>query len=192
LIYPPLLSVSALDDELVGASLLVSRLITQSGLTPRGNRCGMTDGRTTLTTTVGVIAGVHDGTADSGTEALMAGLTGLTDLDGVVLEVADLTDGGLAVQTDDADLTGGQTDLSDAAVLGDELSHHTGSADELSALTGVKLDVVNEGTNGDVGQGQGVTDLDVSLSGGGDDVANLQALGSDDVALNAGLVPAVR
>ena len=38
----------------------------------------MTDGRTTLTTTVGVIAGVHDGTADGGTEALMAGLTGLT------------------------------------------------------------------------------------------------------------------
>ena len=57
----------------------------------------MTDGRTTLTTTVGVIAGVHDGTADGGTEALMAGLTGLTNLDGVVLEVTDLTDGGLAV-----------------------------------------------------------------------------------------------
>ena len=40
----------------------------------------MTDGRTTLTTTVGVIAGVHDRTANGGTNALVAGLTGLTNL----------------------------------------------------------------------------------------------------------------
>ena len=118
---------------------------------------------------------------------LVAGLTGLTDLNGVVLEVTDLTDGSLAVQTDDADLTGGQTDLSNAAVLGDELSHHAGGASELCALTGVELDVVDESTNRDVGQGQGVTNLDVSLGRGGDHVANLQTVGSDDVSINVGV-----
>ena len=108
----------------------------------------MTDGRLALTTTVGVIAGVHNGTADGGTDALVTGLTGLTNLDGVVLVVTNLTDGSLAVQTDNANLTGGQTNLSNAVFLCDQLCKGTCGTNELCALAGVELNVVNESTNG--------------------------------------------
>ena len=44
---------------------------------------------------------------------------------------------------------------------------HAGAAHQLCALAGVQLDVVDNGTHGDVGQGQRVAGLDVG-SGGGD------------------------
>ena len=59
------------------------------------------------------------------------------------------------------------------------------AAGQLRALAGIELHVVDEGTGGDVGQGQGVAGLDVGLGAGGDDVAHLQADGGDDVALLA-------
>ena len=64
--------------------------------------------------------------------------------------VAHLADGGHAVQADVAHLAGGQTDLSHAVLLGHQLSGHTGGTDQLAALAGVKLDVVDHGTNGNV------------------------------------------
>ena len=66
----------------------------------------MTDRRLTFTTTMRVIDRVHDRTADCGTEALMSCLTGFTQFDCVVFDIADLTDSSLAIQTDDADFTG--------------------------------------------------------------------------------------
>ena len=50
-----LLAVSALDDELIGASLSLTGLITQSGLTPRSNRATAADGAAALTTTVPMV-----------------------------------------------------------------------------------------------------------------------------------------
>ena len=44
----------------------------------------------------------------------MSGLTGLTEVDVFVFEIADLADGSLAVETDDADFTGGKSDLGNA------------------------------------------------------------------------------
>ena len=80
-----LLRISALDDELVGSCLLVSGLITKSRLAPRSYRAGTTDGRSALTTAVGVVAGVHYRTAYGRTDTAMTGLTGLTELNGLVL-----------------------------------------------------------------------------------------------------------
>ena len=44
---------------------------------------------------------------------------------------------------------------------------------------------MDEGTGGNVGQGQGVAGLNIGGSAGGDDVAHGQALGRHDVALFA-------
>ena len=109
----------------------------------------MTDGRTTLTTTVGVIAGVHDRTANSRTNALVSGLTSLTNLNSVMVGVTDLTDGSLAVQTNDTNFTGGESYLSDAVLLCHQLCSCTGRTNELCALTGVKLNIVDNSTDGD-------------------------------------------
>ena len=87
-----------------------------------------------------------------------------------------------------AHLAGGQTDLSIAVLLRHQLRGSAGGADELGALAGVQLDVVDDGTDGDVGDGQAVARLDVGGSGGNDLVAGGQADGSDDIAALAVLV----
>ena len=177
-----------LYDELLGKSLLVTSLITESGLAPRSKRSGMTDGRLTFTTTVGVIAGVHYRTANGRSDTLVAGLTCLTNLNGVMLDVTNLADCSLAVESDDSYLAGRKTDESLIILFRDELSCGTSGTDKLTALAGVKLNVVNESTGGDVCKGQGVTGLDISLCAGVNNVAVLKSNGSDDVALLAGLV----
>ena len=103
---PPLLLIATLDNELVGRVLLLAGLVTQSGLAPRSNRAGTTHGGLALTTAVGVVAGVHDGTADGGTPTHVALPAGLTDLNVLVLQVAHLADAGLAVGADDTHFAG--------------------------------------------------------------------------------------
>ena len=76
---PSLLAVSTLNDELVGSRLVVAGLQTESGLTPGGQRAGMTDGRLTFTTTVRVITGVHYYTTNGGLDTHVALTTCLTD-----------------------------------------------------------------------------------------------------------------
>ena len=105
---------------------------------------------------MGVVIGVHDGTADSGTPTHVTLTASLTDVDVLVLDVADLANGGIAVGTHDADLAGGHTDLSVIAFLSHQLSGGTGGTHQLSAVAGMQLDVVDHGTNGDVGDGQSV------------------------------------
>ena len=97
---PPLLHITTLDNELVVAILGLAGLVTQGGLAPRGNRTGAAHGGLALTTAVGVVAGVHDGTANGGTPAHVTLAAGLTDLDVLMLQVAHLTDAGGAVGAD--------------------------------------------------------------------------------------------
>jgi hypothetical protein len=58
-------------------------------------------------------------------------------------------------------------------------------AGELSALAGIKLYVMNEGTCGDVYEGQRVAGLDIGVRAGDDLVAYLETLRRDDVRLLA-------
>ena len=102
-----------------------------------------------------------------------------------MVDVADLTDGGLAAHRDHADLAGGQANLRPGAFLSHQLRRVAGGADELSALAGQQLDAVDQGTQRDVGDGHRVAGLDVSLGAAEDRVAHMQAVGSDDVALLA-------
>ena len=99
-----------------------------------------------------------------------------------MVDVADLADDCGAVHADEADFAGRETNLSQVAVLRHELSGRTGGADKLCAAAGVQLDVVDDRTNGDVGQRQAVARLDVGGGGGDDGVASLQAVGRQHVA----------
>ena len=118
----------------------------------------------------------------------MALPAGLADVDVLVLDVADLADGGHAVGAHDTDLTGGHPDLGVAALLGHQLSGHAGGADQLSTVAGMQLDVVDDGTDGDVGDRQGVADLDIGVGTGLHLVAGIQAHGSQNVAALAVLI----
>ena len=118
----------------------------------------------------------------------MAGTAGLTDVDVLVVDVADLADGGHAVELYVAQLAAGQADHAVLALLGHQLGHVAGGAGQLGALAGVQLHIVDDGTDGDVGQGQRVAGLDIGAGAGNDGVAHLQADGGQNVALFAVLI----
>ena len=87
-----LLAVAALHDKLIGGLLGVSRLIAECGLAPRSAGTGSADRALALTAAVRVVVRVHDGAADGGSPAEVTAAACLTDLDILVVNVADLTD----------------------------------------------------------------------------------------------------
>ena len=134
---------------------------------------------------MGVIVGVHDGTANGGTEAHVTGTACFTELDVDGVDIAYLTDGCLAAEGDEADFAAGKTYLSVLILLSKELSGITCAAYELCALAGEQLNAVNHGADGDVAEGQSIADLDIGALAGNNGLADLEAEGSDDVALFA-------
>ena len=69
------LLVYVFDNEFVGNILLAS-LVTESGLAPRCDGAGPTDGRAAFATAVGVVYGVHNRAAYGGLDTHMAGAAG--------------------------------------------------------------------------------------------------------------------
>ena len=97
-------------------------------------------------------------------------------------------DGSHAVDCNVSQLAAGKTDKSHAVLLSHELSHVTSRTNHLSALTGVHLDVVDNGTNRDISQCKSVAGLDISVAACANGVADLQAVRSDDISLLAVLI----
>ena len=118
----------------------------------------------------------------------MTGTASLTQLYVRMIRVTNNADGSLAVQTDVTQLTGGQTNHCLAAFLSHQLSADACGTNQLCALARVQLDVVDHGTNRNVLNRQAVAGLDVGILGRNDLVADLQALGSEDICLLAVLV----
>ena len=110
---------------------------------------------------------------------------GLTDHDVGVLGVADLADGGAAGHENATHLGGRHADDRVLALLTHELAGGTSGTGDSSALARLELDGVDEGTHGNLGQRHGVARLDVGAGTGDDGVADLEALGGQDVALLA-------
>ena len=158
--------------------------VRPSGL-PHGDTGGTTTGRAALATTERVVDGVHGDTTGLRADALPAVAAGLADLDQLVLAVADLADGGPAVDQHAAHLGGRHAQGGELALLGDQLHGDAGRAGHLAALAGAQLDVVHGGTDGDVAQRQGVARLDVGALAARHVVADVQALRGQDVGLLA-------
>src|SRR5699024_7700358 len=138
----------------------LSRLVTESGLAPRRLRTCVTDRRLAFTTAVRVIVGVHDRTADRGTDTEVTGLACLADADDLVLKVADLTDGRAAHCGDETHLARRHLDGRIVALARHDLRGDACASRDLTAATGLHLDVVDGRTDGDVRKGQGVADFD--------------------------------
>ena len=71
-----------------------------------------------------------------------------------MVDVGNLTDDCGAVHGHVAHLTGGQTNQSVAILLSHQLSHVASGTNQLSAAAGIQLDVVDDGTDGDVLEGR--------------------------------------
>src|SRR5919112_4494179 len=180
--YSALLAGLAATDDLGVAGLALAR--TALGLAPGGHRV-TTTGRLALATTVRVVDGVHDDTADGRTLALPAHAAGLAPVDVRLLGVADLADRGAAAHVHEAHLARGHAQRGARALAGDELGAHAGRAGDLRAAPGPQLHAVDRRADGDVAQRQVVARLDVRGDAGLDRRALRQVLRRDDVALLA-------
>lgn len=135
-----------------------------------------------------MVAWIHNGTAYGWSPTHVAFTASFTDRYVFMVDVAYLANGCHAGYRNVSQLAGWQSDQRHVAFFCHQLSHDAGCARKLCALAWVKLNVVDEGTNRDVGQRQSVAGLDVCVSARLDNIADLQAVWSDDVSLLAVLV----
>ena len=168
--------------------MLSSGLVAHGRLAPRSNRGRTSDRRLAFSTAVRVVAGVHNRSANGRPYAHVALSARLAQVHVFVINVSYLTDGSHAVGGNVTHLTGGESYQYSCALTAHKLCHVSGGSYELCALAGVKLDVVNKCTNGDVDKGKSVSGLDVCLCACADCVAYFKAVGSQDVSLLTVLV----
>src|SRR5215210_1119395 len=146
--YLPLLPVARSDDQTSGR-LRPPGAVAHRRLAPR--RLGRHPRRgLALAAAVRMVAWVHDDTADFRTLAHVAGSPGLAEVLVLVVEVADLADGGHALDAHPADLAGREADLRLLPFLGEQLGRRSGRADDLAALARNELDVVDRRAERDV------------------------------------------
>ena len=100
--------------------------------------------------------------------------------------IAHDANGGAAGKEHAAKLRGGHAEHGVAVVLAHELHGGASGARDSGALARLELDRVDQGAHGDRGERHGVAGLDVDvLRAGNDHVADLEALGSEDIGLLA-------
>ena len=108
-----------------------------------------------------VVDGVHRDPADVGPAPEPALAARLAQRHVLVIDVADLADGGHALLQNPADLARRQPDRHVVALLGHELHARPRAAGELAALARLELHVVHLGAERNVLEGQGVAGKDV-------------------------------
>ena len=163
-------------------------LVAKSRFAPRSNRAGTANRRFAFTAAVRVVVRVHNRTANGRAPTHVALTARFTDLHVLMVNVADLADGGHAVDTDVAQLAGGQAQEGQTVLLRHQLSHVAGGTRQLGALAGIELNVVDEGTDRDIGQRQSVAGLNVGACAGNNNVSDLQAVRGNDISLLAVLI----
>src|SRR5205807_3127588 len=99
--------------------------------------------------------------ADRRALAPPAALAGLADVLVLVLDVADLADGGVAEHGNPAHLTGRHPDLGVIALARQQLRRHAGRAHHLATAPGLELDVVHRAAQRDIGERQRVARADI-------------------------------
>ena len=157
------------------------------GLAPRRHRMAAA-GALAFAAAEGVVDRVHGHAAGLGADALPAVAAGLADADQLGLGVADLAEGGPAVDGHPAHLGGGQPQGGVVALLGHQLDAHAGAAGHLAAAARLELDVVHDRADRDVAHRQGVARPDLGALTAAQHVADLDPGRGQDVALLAVVV----
>ena len=114
----------------------------------------------------------------------MSGLTCFTELNVLVLCVADRTDHSAALLGNHTNFAGRKTDLSETVLLSHKLSGSACCSNELSALAGIHLYAADNCTYRDRGNRKNVAVKDICIRAALNLVTYLEALGSEDVGLN--------
>src|SRR5712691_1465312 len=176
----------ARHDVAVGRASAAPRLVALGRLAPGSHR--MVALALTLAPAHRMIDGIHDRAAHGGPEPLPAHPARFAHGYVLVVEIADLSDGGHALELDLTHLARGQLEVGMVAFLGQELGQGARAPAELPTLARLQLDVVHERAERNVPDGQGIARQDVGLGARHHHVTRLEAEGGDDVALLAVLV----
>src|SRR5579864_8839429 len=102
-----------------------------------------------LATAEGMVNRVHGHAARLRADALPPVAAGLADADQLSLGVADLAEGGPAVNGHPAHLRGGEAKGGVVTLLGDQLDAHAGAAGDLATAARLQLHVVDHRTHRD-------------------------------------------
>src|SRR5574340_658661 len=110
-----------------------------------------------------MINGVHDHPSDLGTFAEPACPARFTDTDILMVDIADLSDGGLAFHEDLPDLAGGKSNLCISLFFGHQLAVSAGGSDQLSPLADLQFQIMDQRPQGNVLQRYGIAGFDVGF-----------------------------
>src|SRR5262245_65500669 len=128
---------------------------------------------------------VHGAAADVRPLTHPPAATGFADRHILVIEIAHLTDSGVALDVDLANLAGRHLDRRVFAFLRDELNRRTRAAGDLPAFADLQLHVVDLRAERDVLERQRIPRQDVDAGSGDDRVSHLQPERLQAVALLA-------
>src|SRR5262245_45094154 len=171
------------DDIPIRGSCAATRLVPLGRTAPRRHR--MIALSLALAASHGMVDRIHDSPAHRGPETLPADSSRLADRDILVIQVPDLPDRRHAVELYLPDLARRQLDVGVIAFLGQKLRERPRAPAQLTALAGLKLDVVHERSKRNVADGQRVPGKDVRLRSRHQRVPWLHAQRGDDVPLLA-------
>src|SRR4029453_17038213 len=129
--HPRLLFLPARDDVGVGRARAAPRLVALGRLAPRCH--GVVALALALAATHRVVDRVHHGAAHGRPESLPAHAPGLADRHVLVIQVADLADGGHALDGHQPDFAGRQLERGPLAFLGQQLGLRARAAADLRA-----------------------------------------------------------
>ena len=118
----------------------------------------------------------------------MSGLTCLTYSDDFVIEVTDLTDRSLALDRNVSHFSARHFKSGHSAFFCHKLSSHARASRDLTALAGLKFDVVNHRTDGDKFKRKGVADFDIGVLAGYEFVAYVKTERSENISLFSVLI----
>src|SRR6266853_1741239 len=172
--------VAELDDHAARALVLAG--LVALGQHPPGAYGILSCRGLALAAAMRVVDGIHRHAAHGRPHAAPADASGLADRFQAVLLVADLTNGGAAVDVHLANLARTQPQLRVAALSRKQLNRGARGARELCAPAGLHLHAVNRSTDRDVPQRQGIARFDRRLHSGHQLRAGSHTLGRDDVA----------
>src|ERR1043165_1185376 len=120
-LYRLAVRLTATTHNILISFLVTACLITQCGFAPRALGARQTNGLTTFTTTMWMIARGHGRATNCGPDALMALATSLAQFDIAVIEISNLTGRGIAGLADQTNFTGRHTYLGKIAFLCQQL-----------------------------------------------------------------------
>jgi len=145
----------------------------------------MSYGALAFAAAVRVVVGVHNRTADGGTDSQMTGLARFAHADYFVFEIAYLTYGRFALQGNESHFAGGHFQGRVSAFLCHNLRRNARGSRYLRASAGFKLDCVNDGTYGDIGKRKAVARFDIRARTRNDLIAHRKTYGCEYISLFA-------